>query len=113
MLNSCRNFHGVCDGSRLRDTGSAPLKPLDVELDGFYDQPPCILQIWASRYTARKVRYIGAPIAGRLLKHNCVFHHFFHPACLNIEFNVPGASSSFGWPATVTVSESGLPSWTN
>jgi hypothetical protein len=108
-----RNFHSICNRARFWDPCSAPLKSFDVELDGFHNQSARIFQGWAGCYTAGKVRDVGAPVAGHLLKHHHVFHHFFHPACLIIEFNVPGDSSSFGWPATVTVSESGLPSWTN
>jgi hypothetical protein len=46
-----------------------------------------------------------------LLKHYRVFHQFFRPPPV-IEFSV-SRPASFRWPATLTMSESGLPLWKN
>jgi hypothetical protein len=90
---SCRSFHRVRNRAGFEDPRSAPLKSFDVEPDGFHNQSVRIFQGWAGCYTAGKVRDVGAPIGGHLLKHYHVFHQFFRPPPV-IEFNVPGDGSS-------------------
>jgi hypothetical protein len=69
-----------------------------VELDGFHNQSARVFQGWAGCYTAGQVRDVGAPVARHLLKRYRVFHHFFQPARLIIEFNVPGVPRVLGCP---------------
>jgi hypothetical protein len=52
--------------------------------------------------TARQIRNVCGEIAVSFLNYDCISHVYFQPACLKMLFWVPGASSSLGFPETVT-----------
>src|SRR4051812_35770313 len=72
---------------------------LDVALD--------FLARLAGGDAATHIGHVSAPVVGRLFEHDRVPHlanptGYFHPALSRMSFKVPGATSSFGWPGTVT-----------
>jgi len=67
----------------------------DVELDGFADQLPGLLQGGAGGDATRKVGNVRAITGRGLCKEYCVLIHF-RPACLSIDAFDFGSKSSDG-----------------
>jgi len=79
-----------------------------VKLDGFMNQLQDFFLRIRSSYAAGQVRHVGAKTSFTFLNYNSVSQFivppvYFKPACFRILFNVPGGTSTFGLPDTVTV----------
>src|SRR5207248_1047027 len=80
----------------------------DVKLDGFMNQLQDFFLGIRSSDTAGQVRHVGAKTSFTFLDYHSISQFFvppvyFKPACFRILFNVPGGTSTLGFPDTVTV----------
>jgi hypothetical protein len=75
---------------------------LQVRFDSFGHPRARLFERLSRGNAARKVRRIGAVPGGRWFVDHGVFIHF-SPACFIMLLSVPGATSSEGWPCTVTL----------
>ena len=82
------------------------MQPIEVK---FYGLANCLLRgdkCIASSNASGQIRHVRGVVPASIFYHYRVAHervsYFFSPDCLRILFNVPGAKSSLGLPATVT-----------
>ena len=87
--------------------GSGYLEPLDAQ--ALEVELNCLLHVLfdffagsTSRNAAFQVRRVRGVSCSCFFDDDEVFFHFFIPACFKMLFKVPGASSSFRLPGTVT-----------
>src|SRR5665213_459748 len=102
----------LCDGDRA-DGGCRArhgfvvfAQTLDVQRDALTDQPFDLVAGIADNTETGEVRTIGAPAGGTMLVDDGVLGHRFSPfspACQRILPRIPGGTSLFLAPATVTV----------
>src|SRR5205823_431365 len=83
---------------------------LKVQFERLTDVPLDLLARLSCRDAAPYIRDVGAPVVRRLLQDDGVLHGaclsgYFQPAFVRMWFKVPGATSSLGWPGTVTWSD--------
>jgi hypothetical protein len=97
-----RNFYVACHCRRLRNRISICAHRGKVHLDCLLHPLPGQIECPAGRDAPREVRDIGAISCTSSLVNHCVLHRF-SPACLRMLFSVPGATSSAGCPAIVTL----------
>ena len=79
-----------------------------MKLDGFVYQLEDFFSCVSRGDTAGQVGYVGSKTSFAFLDYNSVSQFFippvyFKPACFRILLNVPGGTSTPGFPDTVTV----------
>src|SRR5580658_2868774 len=84
------SFYAVHNRDGLWYPLSAQPQAFNVKFNGLRNQPARIFERGAGGDATREIRNISAPVTGRLFKNYRVFHRF-NPACLRIEFSVPGS----------------------
>jgi len=103
------HFNELAFRARRWDGQAILSQTVDVELDGFADQPQDFLASLAHRHASRQIRGMCSPAGVAPLDYHHVAHHrhayfsLLRPACFSIAFKVPGGTSKLGLPATVTV----------
>ena len=78
---------------------------LEMKLDGFTNLSLHFVDGGTGGYATWEVWNVGREIWSRIFDNDGIAHdspHFLKPACLRMLFSVPGASSSPGFPGTVT-----------
>jgi hypothetical protein len=97
----------VVDSTRRRWNRSPVLAhSFNVKLNGLAYRALSFLNRSACSHAAGQIRNVRGVVRPSILNDDRVSHgqlpYFFRPDCFRILFNVPGAKSSLGFPATVT-----------
>ena len=100
-----RDFDVLHRARRGRDRVTIFTHALEMKLDGFTNLSLHFVDGGTGSYATREIRDIGREVRPRIFDNDGIAHdspHLLKPACLRMLFSVPGASSSLGFPGTVT-----------
>src|SRR5579864_8546042 len=99
-------LHVVGSRDRLWDRPAFLAQTFDVKCHCLPNKPQGFFSGFCNHRTARQIGHVGAEAVPALFHNHQVLHYGlrpFSPACFRMLFSVPGGTSRFGLPATVTV----------